>query len=224
VAINKSPSKNNAFVRAMDQPRASELHANRPLNPNELTQSSPKGKAILATAPSLNNAAVIESFQGNVMGKDVDLGMMVEMLEMSVKTVGKGDLSGLEAMLVGQATALQTIFTSLARKAAVQQHLPLIQTYMGLALKAQAQSRAAITALVDLKHPKQAAFFGQTNLTTGPQQVNNVIHASAQSMPTKNPPNQLSEGSNELHQNSGAQSVKGSFNSTLEAMGGVNRA
>ena len=66
------------------------------------------------------------------MGKDVDLGMMVEMLEMSVKTVGKGDLSGLEAMLVGQATALQTIFTSMARKAAVQQHLPLVQTYMGL--------------------------------------------------------------------------------------------
>ena len=44
---------------------------------------------------------------------------------------------------------------------------------MGLALKAQAQSRATISALVDLKHPRQATFVKQANIAHGPQQVNN---------------------------------------------------
>ena len=77
-------------------------------------------------------------------------------------------------MLVSQANALQTIFTSLARRASSQESLPLFQAYMGLALKAQSQSRSTISALVDLKNPKQATFVGQANMTTGPQQVNNL--------------------------------------------------
>ena len=44
---------------------------------------------------------------------------------------------------------------------------------MGLALKAQAQSRATISALVDLKFPRQATFVKQANIANGPQQVNN---------------------------------------------------
>ncbi len=157
------------------------------------------------------------------MGKDPDLGAMIEMLEKFAHKVGENDLSVLEAMLVGQATALQTIFTSLARKAAVQQSLPQYQTYMGLALKAQAQSRTAISALVDLKNPKQPSYIGQANLTTGPQQINNLIHANSQGLNPQNPPNQLSERSHELHQNPGAQSLEGKANSKLEAMGKVNR-
>lgn len=187
------------------------------------TPESSKATGILATVPSLNNAAVIEAFQGSVMGKDPDLGAMIEMLEKFAHKVGENDLSVLEAMLVGQATALQTIFTSLARKAAVQQSLPHYQTYMGLALKAQAQSRTAISALVDLKHPKQSSYIGQANLTTGPQQINNVIQANSQIVDAQNPPNQLSERSHELHQNPGAQSLEGKANSKLETMGAVDR-
>ena len=74
--------------------------------------------------------------------------------------------------------------------------------YMTLALKAQAQSRATISALVDLKYPKQAAtFVKQANMTTGPQQVNNgafpdkyaQAHASAGDFETA--PNKLLEES-----------------------------
>ena len=108
------------------------------------------------------------------MGADADLAAMIEMLEQSIQQVGKDDLSGLEAILVSQANALQTIFTSLARRASIQERLPLFQAYMGLALKAQSQSRSTISALVDLKNPKQATFVGQANMTTGPQQVNNL--------------------------------------------------
>ena len=108
------------------------------------------------------------------MGKDVDVGELVTTMQTKFQRVSDGDLSTLEAMLVGQATALQTIFTSLAIRAAVQEYLTQYGVYMTLALKAQAQSRATISALVDLKYPKQAAtFVKQANMTTGPQQVNN---------------------------------------------------
>ncbi|MDO8714252.1 MAG: hypothetical protein Q7K13_07230, partial [Polynucleobacter sp.] len=43
----------------------------------------------------------------------------------------------------------------------------------GLALKAQAQSRATITALVDLKNPRQATYVKQANIAHGAQQINN---------------------------------------------------
>lgn len=197
-------NKNFVSKRKPPTSKATPVPKELDLKPSEDHQptavDSARGKGLLATVPSLNNAAVIESFQGNVMGKDADLGAMIEMLENSVQNVSKDDLSGLEAMLVGQATALQTIFTSLARKAAIQDRLPQYQAYMSLALKAQAQSRATITALVDLKRPNQPAFIGQANLTTGPQQVNNVIQTLPRDLPAQNQPNQLSEVPHELRQ------------------------
>eukprot|EP01037_Dinobryon_pediforme_P014479 gene14479-14600_t len=130
-------------------------------------------KARAALAPSNNAASVIEAYQGNIMGKDVDLGEMVDRLRETVKEVNGGDLSRLEAMLVCQATVLQTMFTSLARRASNQQQLKQYETFMALALKAQAQSRATLSALVDFKYPRQATFVKQANIANGTQQVNN---------------------------------------------------
>ena len=126
-----------------------------------------------ALRPSINCASVIEAYQVNLMGKDVDLSELAAGLNDTFKRVEDGDMSTLEAMLVAQATALQTMFASLARRAATQEHLRQYETFMGLALKAQAQSRATITALVDLKYPRQATFVKQANIAHGPQQVNN---------------------------------------------------
>ena len=197
------------------------LQIDKPDEFDAISPNSPKGRAILATAPIFNNAAVIESFQSNLMGKDVDLGTLINMLEMSVKSVANNDLAGIESMLVGQAAALQTVFSSLARKASVQQGLPQFQTYMGLALKAQAQSRATLAELLDIKRPRQPTFFGQNNLTTGPQQVNNVIQAAPQAEIAQNSPNQLSGGPSELRQDTRTQGITGKINSTLEALGKV---
>ena len=135
-------------------------------------------KARLAVSPSFNGATVIQAYQGNVMGKDVDLSGLIDQLRDTFTEVKGGDLHTLEAMLISQATALQTIFTSLARRACTQDRLPQYQTFLGLALKAQAQSRATITALVDLKYPRQATFVKQANIANGPQQVNNGAAAA----------------------------------------------
>ena len=130
-------------------------------------------KGRMALLPSVNGAAVIEAYQGNVMGKDADMSVMIDRLRDTFGEVKSGDLHNLEAMLLSQATALQTIFTSLARRASTQERLPQYQAFLGLALKAQAQSRATISALVDLKYPRQATFVKQANIAHGPQQVNN---------------------------------------------------
>ena len=136
------------------------------------TEAEVKGHAALR--PSINALLVIDAFKNNIMGTDVDMGAMLGTLQDSMRKVKDGDLSSLEAMLLGQATALQTVFTSLALRAASQERLPNYQMFMGLALKAQAQSRATITALVDLKYPRQATFVKQANIAHGPQQVNNA--------------------------------------------------
>ena len=132
-----------------------------------------------ALRPSINGAAVIEAYQGNLMGKEVDFGELVAGLSESCGAVKNGDLSTLEAMLLSQATALQTMFAGLARRAANQEHLRQYEAFMGLALKAQAQSRSTISALVDLKYPKQATFVNQANIAHGPQQVNNGLAAAS---------------------------------------------
>ncbi|MBC7617547.1 MAG: hypothetical protein H7293_00900 [Candidatus Saccharibacteria bacterium] len=140
------------------------------------TEAELKGRAVMR--PALNSLLVINSFK-NLVGDDIDTGVMLEALQNSMREVKNGDLASLEAMLLGQATALQSMFTSLVIRATGQERLGNYQAYMGLALKAQNQSRATISALVDLKYPRQATFVKQANIAHGPQQVNNGTAAGA---------------------------------------------
>lgn len=80
-----------------------------------------------------------------------------------------------EAMLLGQAHALQSMFADLAYRAKHQTGLAAIQTIIGLALKAQSQCRATLQTLSDVKNPKQATFIKQANIASQ-QQVNNGTH------------------------------------------------
>ena len=123
--------------------------------------------------PSLNAAVVISTYQSDLMGENMDMDAMLKHLSGTFAGVKGGDLHHLEAMLIGQASALQSIFTNLAMRASSQNHLPHYKTFLGLALAAQPQSRATISALVDLKYPRKATFVKQANTAHGPQQVNN---------------------------------------------------
>lgn len=187
----------------------------------------PVTKARAATKASINAVMVVNAFQGNIMGKDVDLGELVTEMQTKFKEVNDGDLSTLEAMLVGQATALQTMFTSLTMKATNQEYLKNYQSFMVLALKAQAQSRATISALVDLKYPKQAAtFVKQANMTTGPQQVNNSYagtpsHSGIQSGAgnIQSEQNKLLEADNGNYLDTRAQGAASRVNQTVGTVG-----
>ena len=120
------------------------------------------------------NACAIELFAKQAFGEDFDLVSLVVELDKNIKTVKDGDLSDLEAMLVSQAKALQLIFLNLTRRASKAEYIRHLQAYMPLALKAQAQSRATIQAIVELKYPRQVIVTQQANIANGaPQQVNN---------------------------------------------------
>ncbi|WP_342128532.1 hypothetical protein [Hydrogenophaga sp. OTU3427] len=136
-------------------------------------QTMEQASAIASVNPAINAAVVVDTYQTNIMGDDVELDSLVDALRASMDKSATGDLSGLEAMLIGQATALQTIFVSLAKRSHHQQYQRHLEAYLGLALKAQAQSRATIQAVIDLKFPRQATFVKQANIAHGPQQVNN---------------------------------------------------
>jgi hypothetical protein len=179
-------------TKALEKPKADE--------PSPMTVDR---KAKAALSASVNNASVIVMYQENIMGKDLDINALIEGLQDTCKDVHAGDLKSVETMLVTQAKALQTIFTSLARKAHGQTYQKHYEAFLGLALKAQAQSRATITALVDLKFPRQATYVKQANIAHGAQQVNNGTapqsnqdsnaHAPTPATEKQNPQNKLLE-------------------------------
>ena len=126
----------------------------------------------LVTSPTIQSAVAIKAW-GQFAG-DVELAKLVDDLHTRVDKVHSGDMQPIEAMLFGQAMTLETIFTSLARRATLQEHLKQFQTHLGLALKAQAQCRATLEALAEIKNPRPIAFVKQANISGGHQQVNNA--------------------------------------------------
>ena len=188
---------------------------------------TPEGKAQFSLLPSLNAAIVINAYQGNLLGSGSDMFTMINGLRDTFNGVKSGDLDVLEAMLIGQATALQTIFTSLAKRAAHQEQLPHYEVILGLALKAQAQSRATISALADLKYPRQATFVKQANIAHGPQQVNNgnaPTETQSHAQEIKPVQNELledaSHGSTQLDDTATATAARG--HTTVETVATVN--
>ena len=132
----------------------------------------------LVLSPTIQSAVAIEAW--SKFAGTVDLADLVDDLRERIKKVQGGDMQPVEAILFGQAMTLETIFTSLARQAASQEYLKHLQVYMGLAFKAQAQCRATLEALAEIKNPRPVAFVKQANITNGPQQVNNGTQPAQQ--------------------------------------------
>ena len=110
--------------KAIEKPKADE--------PSPMTADR---KAKAALSASVNNASVIQIFQDNIMGKETDINLLVEGLQDSCKNVHEGDLKSIEAMLVTQAKALQSIFTSLARKAHSQTYQKHYEAFLGAGIE-----------------------------------------------------------------------------------------
>jgi hypothetical protein len=99
---------------------------------------------------------------------------------------------------------------------------PNFEAFMRLALKAQAQCRATLETLATIKNPP-IVYANQANVTTGPQQINNITDSSKSAGGFKNKQNQLSGDVHELCQNPGASRIASPINPSMEAMGKVNR-
>lgn len=111
-------------------------------------KSNERGLAEVALDPAAHALSIAEPFNRGSFGKQA-VTETYETLINQVSGAKKGDLSHYRAMLAGQAISLNSIFTELSRRAALNMgdYLGATETYMRLALKAQAQSRASIEAL-----------------------------------------------------------------------------
>ena len=132
-------------------------------------------KAERIKAPALLGACVVNTYnrinKGN--GQAPDLKETMQAIMADIAKVNRGDLSDIEAMLTGQAVMLQGMFAEMALRAAEQTQLKHYQAFFNMAMKAQAQSRSTIQALVELKYPRQVVITKQANISNGHQQVNN---------------------------------------------------
>jgi len=136
---------------------------------------------ILATSAIFNAAGAMHPLQKNLVGEEATSDAILLALQDKVKALGEGDMATVESMLLSQAISLQTLYAGLVRKGTAQEYLKTYQVHMTLALKAQAQSRATLEALIELKQPRHpATFIKQANVANGPQQVNNGTPATAQ--------------------------------------------
>jgi hypothetical protein len=130
--------------------------------------------AELVVRGTARNASTIIQFS-EFEYSDLSLMDMARSLRAQGDAVNAGDLSAAERLLNAQAASLNAIFNELARRAALNmgEHLHASETYMRLALKSQAQCRATVETLADIKAPRAVAFVQQANIANGPQQVNN---------------------------------------------------
>lgn len=112
--------------------------------------------------------------------RTISTGNVSDALEASIEAVHRGDMSSLEGMLVAQAFALQSIFTDAAARARAQNSREASGTLMAVAMKAQAQCRATVQTIGEIKNPRTTVFTKQANVNNGgQQQVNNGVQPLA---------------------------------------------
>ena len=114
-----------------------------------------EGYAKVALSPSVHAGAVVEQYGNALFGKDnMDMHCLEQAVREATEAIHRGDMKAVEAMLYGQAVALQTMFTNLARRADCQQgRLDNIETLLKLAFKAQNQCRMTLETLSNVKNP-----------------------------------------------------------------------
>lgn len=185
---------------------------------------------VMMIDPALSAGMVASSYAAPSFASWEDIGPtnVQDAIELLAETVKSGDLSDVEKMLVSQAVALQTMFSTFAAKAAHMSAGANMAMLTNLALRAQAQSRATLDSLVNLKYPRTTVIAKQANVAAsgGMQQVNNVAApapapAHEESRPNKLEAVEVMNGSTTL--DAGATRSAGRDHSRDETMVEVDR-
>lgn len=179
----------------------------------------------VALLPSANAAAVIEAFGKGSFGEQ-DINALIDGLRIKFDDAKNGDLQYCEAMLIGQAHALQSIFVNLARRAVNKESLAQFETFLRMALRAQNQCRATLETLATIKNPP-VIFAKQANINhgSGNQQVNNGTPAPAShAEKIINPPNELiTEGTHDATLDTRGTAAAIRNNQAMATVEAVNR-
>ena len=182
--------------------------------------------ANLMISPEMASFRVITNRERQELMDQLDTPALIEALRHQTKAVQKGDLRAAEAMLMNQATALQSLFVKLTETGLQANLLRQQETALRLALKAQSQCRATLETLANIKNPP-VVYARQANVTTGPQQINNGSQTTPTGMREKVfEENKLKELNHEAQQwlDTGTTSAAGGTHHGAKALAPVHRA
>lgn len=190
----------------------------------EKKEDAPLAYAEVLLGPYLTSSDVVANFAfaGQKLPDDYSAMAVIESLKKDAVKINAGDMTKVEAILSSQATALNGMFSALANRAAsnMGKHIETSERYLRMALKAQNQCRMTLETLSNIKNPP-VVYARQANISNGPQQVNNTLHAYTGE--NKNQPIKVLEQSNEQRVDSPAQSETGHSNSELETVDASHR-
>lgn len=177
--------------------------------------------ADIALDPLFGGAALSTTFTKGTFGA-TDLTATYEGLIDRAKAVRGNKLGSAEDMLTAQAAALNAMFLELARRSGANmgEYIQAAETYMRLALKAQAQCRATLETLANIKNPP-VVYARQANITNGPQQVNNGAAATRASDSTSLQ-NELLETEHGKRLEPGTAGATIGSDPALEALGAID--
>lgn len=179
--------------------------------------------AKLITSAELAAYRVIGMMQPKNLADEIDTPALLATLRDQAAAVQGGNLAHAEAMLINQASALQALFVRLSERAMEQAHMPNLEGFMRMALRAQSQCRATLETLAAIKNPP-IVYARQANVTTGPQQINNGTAAPARAREIESEQSQLSGGTHELLPDTRASGNASRVNPALETLGEIDRA
>jgi len=175
----------------------------------------------LAYAPCVRHPHAAQAFVHGTGSNEPSLLGMAQELQRQNAQLASGNLQGMEEMLLAQANTLDTVFTALLRKAAGSPLLPQMEGYMRLALKAQAQARATVETLAEIKNPAPVAFVRQANIGQAVQ-VNNGPQPPAREIGIEQ--NELSGAGHVLRADQRTPAIAGKVNSPMETVAALDRA
>ncbi len=178
--------------------------------------------AKLITSAELAAYRVIGMMQPKNLADEIDTPTLLATLRDQAAAVQTGDLAHAEAMLINQASSLQALFVRLTEKAMEQSHMPNLEGFMRLALRAQSQCRATVETLAAIKNPP-IVYARQANVTTGPQQINNGTAASSQAGNFENQQSKLSGETYELLPDARSSGKASRVNPPVEALAEIDR-
>lgn len=142
---------------------------------NDAGKSKERKLAEVKLSAETANAITACNYRKSSMG-EIDLTEAISVMREKVGKVNAGDLAELEGTLTAQALSLDAMFNELARRSALNmgEYMQAAESYMRLALKAQAQCARTIEVLAAMKNPP-VVFAKQANIANGHQQINNGV-------------------------------------------------
>lgn len=196
--------------------------------PFDLAEDDSKEEAlrklsVLVISPELAaSRAIGATEQKSGLGDLIDVPALMEQLRQQAAVVNRGDLSQAEAMLMNQATALQSLFARLAERGMGCDQAPAFEANMRMALRAQSQCRTTLETLAAIKNPP-TVYAHQANVTSGPQQINNGMAAPASAPENENQQSKLMEAPNGKWLDTGTAGATSGTHKAMATVGEIDR-